>query len=76
MQLVVQTLTWSNIFCLQRVYPDMCTLLDGLGTWCYAMRDVGDMGQKMGYCNLEWDSPKEAMNRKYLNGPELLMEPS
>ena len=30
------------------------------GTWMYyAMRDVKDMGQQMGY---EWNWPKEAMN--------------
>ena len=34
------------------------------GTWMhYAMRDVKDMGQQMGYCSLEWNWPKEAMNR-------------
>ena len=31
------------------------------GTWMhYAMRDVKDMGQQMGYCSLEWNWP---MNR-------------
>ena len=29
----------------------------------YAMRDVKDMGQQMGYRSLEWNWPKEAMNR-------------
>ena len=34
------------------------------GTWMhYAMRDVKDMGQHMGYRSLEWNWPKEAMNR-------------
>ena len=34
------------------------------GTWMhYAMRDVKDMGQQMGYRSLEWNWPKEAMNR-------------
>ena len=34
------------------------------GTWMhYAMRDVKDMGQHMGYHSLEWNWPKEAMNR-------------
>ena len=33
------------------------------GTWNYAMRDVKDMGQQMGYRSLEWNWPKEAMNR-------------
>ena len=28
-----------------------------------AMRDVKDMGQQMGYRSLEWNWPKEAMNR-------------
>ena len=28
----------------------------------YAMRDVKDMGQQMGYRSLEWNWPKEAMN--------------
>ena len=33
------------------------------GTWMhYAMRDVNDMGQQMGYRSLEWNWPKEAMN--------------
>ena len=27
------------------------------------MRDVKDMGQKMGYRSLEWNWPKEAINR-------------
>ena len=34
------------------------------GTWMhYAMRDVKDMGQQMGYRSLGWNWPKEAMNR-------------
>ena len=33
------------------------------GTWMYATRDVKDMGQQMGYRSLEWNWPKEAMNR-------------
>ena len=34
------------------------------GTWMhYAMRDVMDMGQQMGYRSLEWNWPKEAINR-------------
>ena len=34
------------------------------GTWMqYAMMDVKDMGQQMGYRSLEWNWPKEAMNR-------------
>ena len=28
----------------------------------YAMGDVKDMGQQMGYRSLEWNWPKEAMN--------------
>ena len=45
------------------------------GTWMhYAMRDVKDMGQQMGYRSLEWNWPKEAMNRLF--GLALLMEPS
>ena len=28
----------------------------------YAMRDVKDMGQQMGYRSLKWNWPKEAMN--------------
>ena len=39
------------------------------GTWLhYAMRDVKDVGEQMGYRSLEW-------NRDLL-GQELLMEPS
>ena len=38
----------------------------------YAMRDVKDMGQQMGYRSLEWNWPKEAMNIWLV----LLMEPS
>ena len=32
---------------------------------CYYIiyRDVKDMGQQMGYRSLEWNWPKEAMNR-------------
>ena len=43
----------------------MCNLLDGLVAlgMHYAMRDVKDMGQQMGYRSLEWNWPKEAMNR-------------
>ena len=34
------------------------------GTWMhYAMRDVKNMGQQMGYRSLEWNWPKGAMNR-------------
>ena len=34
------------------------------GTWThYAMRDVKDMGQQMGYRSLEWNWPKKAMNK-------------
>ena len=34
------------------------------GTWMhYAMRDVKEMGQQMGYRSLEWNWPKKAMNR-------------
>ena len=34
------------------------------GTWMhYAMMDVKDMGQQMGYRSLEWNWPKKAMNR-------------
>ena len=28
----------------------------------YAMRDVKDMGQQMGYRSLEWNWPKETTN--------------
>ena len=34
----------------------------------YAMRDVKDMGQQMGYRSLEWNWPKEAMNRPIGDG--------
>ena len=34
------------------------------GTWMhYATRDVKDTGQQMGYRSLEWNWPKETMNR-------------
>ena len=40
-----------------------CNLLDGLvALGHYAMRDVKDMGQQMGYRSLEWNWPKEAIN--------------
>ena len=33
------------------------------GNWMhYAVRDVKDMGQQMGYHSPEWNSPKEAMH--------------
>ena len=36
------------------------------GTWMhYAMRDVKDMGQQVGYRSLKWNWPKEAMNRPF-----------
>ena len=40
------------------------------------MRDVKDMGQQMGYCSLEWNRPKEAMNRPIGLVLLMLMEPS
>ena len=43
----------------------------------YAIREVKDMGQQMGYRSLEWNWPKESMNiPNYLLGQELLMESS
>ena len=34
------------------------------GTWMHsAKRDVKDVGQQMGYRSLEWNWPKEAMDR-------------
>ena len=58
----------------------MCNLLDGLvALGCtgmhYAMRDVKDMGQQMGYHSLEWNWPKEAIPI-WQYGQELFMEPS
>ena len=41
----------------------MCNLLDDLVALGYAMRDVKDMGQQMDYRSLEWNWPKEAINR-------------
>ena len=38
-----------------------------------AMRDVKDMGQQMGYRSLEWNWPKEAMNRPIGAGFTLLL---
>ena len=52
-----------------------CSLLDGLGTcMCmyYAMNDVTDMGQQIGYCSLEWNWP---LADEHLLGPCLLLEP-
>ena len=48
----------------------MCNLLDGLvALGCFsAMRDVKDKGQQMGYRSLEWNWPKEAMNRPIWDG--------
>ena len=48
------------------------------GTWMhYAMRDVKDMGQQMGYRSLEWNWPKEAMNKpiwaSIVDGAKLLI---
>ena len=40
----------------------------------YAMRDVKDMGQQMGYRGLDWNWPKEVMNRPI--GAGIAMEPS
>ena len=31
--------------------------------YIYIYKDVKDMGQQMGYRSLEWNWPKEAMNR-------------
>ena len=47
------------------------------GTWMhYAMRDVKDMGgQQMGYRSLEWNWPKEAMNRPIWAGIVLCSSP-
>ena len=46
------------------------------GTWMhYAMRDVQDMGQQMGYRSLEWNWPKEASGT-FLFELVLFMEPS
>ena len=64
MLLVVRTIIWSSNFFLLRGYPDMCNLLDGLvALGCIVLRDVKDMGQQMGYRSLEWNWPKDAMNR-------------
>ena len=42
----------------------MCNLLDSLvALGGIVLRDVKDMGQQMGYRSLEWNWPKEAMNR-------------
>ena len=66
MLLAVWTIVWSSNFFLLRGYLDMRNLLDGLvalGMHC-AMKDMmKDMGQQMGYRSLEWNWPKEAMNR-------------
>ena len=43
--------------------PVAAEWLGGVAWMHYAMRDVKDMGQQqMGYCSLEWNWPKEAMN--------------
>ena len=47
----------------------MRSLLDGLGNWMhYAMKGVKDMGEQMDYRSLEWNWPKEAMNRSIWAG--------
>ena len=38
----------------------------------YAMRDVKDMGQQMGYRSLEWNWPKEAIIIIIIEGLSLL----
>ena len=71
---VVRAIT-KNFFLL-RGYPGMCNLLDGLvALGCImlcGMRDVKDMRQQMGYCSLEWNWMKVAMNIPI----GALMEPS
>ena len=70
MQLVARTIVWSNnyIIFLLRGYPCYEDTRTCAACWTtlwmyYAMRDVKDMGQHMGYCSLQWNWPKEAMNR-------------
>ena len=53
----------------------MCNLLDSfvaLGCICY--EGCEGHGTAMGYCNLEWNWPKEAVNRPI--GQEFLIEPT
>ena len=41
-----------SVFFLLRGYPGICNLLDSHVALHYAMRDVKDMGQQMGYHSL------------------------
>ena len=77
MLLIVQTIIWSNnFFFATRVPGHVQPVGWPCGTWMhYAMRDVKDMGQQMGYRSLEWNWPKEAMNipiwAGIVDGPKL-----
>ena len=52
-------------FIPERLLMMMISVGRPCGTWMHyaIMRDVKDMGQQMGYRSLEWNWPKEAMNR-------------
>ena len=60
------TTSYSNAatFFATRIPGHMQPVGRPCGTWMhYALRDVKDMGQNMGYRSLEWNWPIEAMNR-------------
>ena len=57
----------ATYFCYEdtRTCATCWTALWHLDALCY---DVKDMGQEMGYRSLEWNWPKEAMNRPIWTG--------
>ena len=64
MLLVVRTIIGQAASFAMRIPGHVQPVGRPCGTWMhYAMRDVNDMGQQMGYRSLEWNWPKEAMNR-------------
>ena len=80
-----QHINYANVALIYYIFNTFATRIPGhvqpvrrpCGTWMhYAMRDVKDMGQQMGYRSLEWNWPKEAMNIPIWAGIVLLMEPS
>ena len=63
MLLVVRTIIWSNNYFATRIPGHVQPVGRPCGTWMhYAMGNVKDMGQQIGYRSLEWNWPKEAMH--------------